>query len=278
MREEIFDCLIDGKLESTLLIQLAECPLVNALSYSRRPNIWSVLPPACRDAVRMSTAQAWVRALPDSVTLRGFVRPEADLASVLAGPNMERQMAEALRALTFSEVLEVFAGNVCLKESLLRTVFGAFYCSGSKPKVNEVQRLGRLVSSRGWSDFTRHVMSQYGMVEGLRVFFEICAEHLEIWDRWRHNISEPTRTQLYALLVETACELYPAGPMEAEIWVRAGGDPSKLDRSGSGHWQWEGAIRRSRYGGGVRPRVLISEMREDYPLSERLVYLGGRWR
>ena len=75
------------------------------------------------------------------------------------------------------------------------------------------------------------------------------------------------------MLVETACDLYPSGPMDSEIWARAGGDASKLDTSGTGQQQWQAAIRKARIGSKVRTGDLIAAMREDYPLNDHLAYL-----
>ena len=278
LREEAFDCLVDGELDPALLRRVVYSPLVNVLAYSKRPKVWPLLPQDCREAVECSTAEAWIRALPGKAADSGFMRPEEELAVVLASPKMQEGMITALRALSFSQVLDVLAGNGFLRESLLKEIFSTFYDSSDPPSEDEMRRLGRLVASRGWRNFSRHAMSRYGVQRGLREFFEICAEHLEIWDRWRQGISEPTRAQLYDLLLETVCELYPSGPMESEIWSRSGGNPAKLDTSGSGQRQWEEAVRKSRYGSRLRAEELILEMREDYPLNERLAYLEKQWK
>ena len=273
LRNEVFDCLLEGKLASSLFERLLESPLVNALEYPRRSSVWPVLPQTCRQAVERATGEAWIQALPDNASCESFLRPEEHLAMVLAGPEMETHMGTALRTLSFNQLLNAFVGNEYFRESLLQQVFSTFYDPDYPPTGHETKRLGRLVASRGWRGFSRFVMKHYGVGKGLREFFEICAEHLEVWDKWRHGISEPTRTELYDLLAKTASELYPSGPMESEIWSRAGGNPSKLDMSGSGQRQWEEAIRKIRYGSRVRAEKLILEMREDYPLNEQLTYL-----
>ena len=276
LREEMFDCLLEGELEVNLLTKLEGSPLVNALDYSRRSALWPALPPTSKSAVERSTGEAWIQALPGNVSSATFLRPEEELSVVLGGPQLEQPITTVLEAMSFSQVLDVLAGNEYLRESLLRGVFSKLYNPMSPPGADEMQRLGRLVSARGWRSFSRYVMKEYGVQGGLLEFFEICADHLDFWDRWRHGISEPTRKQLYDLFVKTACELYPTGPMDAEIWYRAGGNPSKLDMSGSGQRRWEEAVRKIRYGNRVRTENLILQMREDYPLNEKLEYLEHR--
>ena len=116
------------------------------------------------------------------------------------------------------------------------------------------------------------------MTDDLRGFFRICADHLDWWDRIWHRISRPSASELDNLFVETASELYPRGPMDSEIWARAGGNPSQLDSSGTGRQQWGAAIRKIRNGNQVRAASLITVMRDDYPLNSRLDYLAEEYR
>ena len=63
-------------------------------------------------------------------------------------------------------------------------------------------------------------------------------------------------------------DLYPAGPMDQEIWARAGGDPSRLHLNDTGRAAWFKALRRLRHGGGgsgIRRDTLILTALEDYP-------------
>ena len=63
-------------------------------------------------------------------------------------------------------------------------------------------------------------------------------------------------------------DLYPAGPADQEIWVRAGGDPSRLHLNDTGRVAWFRALRTLRHGGGgsgIRSETLIRTALEDYP-------------
>ena len=63
-------------------------------------------------------------------------------------------------------------------------------------------------------------------------------------------------------------DLYPAGPMDQEIWARAGGDLSRLRLSDTGRANWFAALRTLRLGGGgvgIRMESLIEAALEDYP-------------
>lgn len=63
-------------------------------------------------------------------------------------------------------------------------------------------------------------------------------------------------------------DLYPTGPMEESIWLRAGGDLSRLTLSGTGRAQWFAALRTLRHGGGgssIRRRTLVETALSDFP-------------
>ena len=115
------------------------------------------------------------------------------------------------------------------------------------------------------------------MTDDLRRFFHTCADHLDFWDRIQHGITRPSPSELHNFLVKTACELYPLGPIDANIWDRAGGNPSQLDASGTGQRQWEAAIRKICKGSQVTAALLIAAMRDDYPMNIQLDYLAKEY-
>ncbi|MGP1184969.1 caspase family protein [Serratia sp. CY47280] len=74
-------------------------------------------------------------------------------------------------------------------------------------------------------------------------------------------------------LVTIFCELYPAGPQDEDIWVRSGGDISRLRLSGTGRSNWFAALRVLRQGGGgknITIASLIEEALNDFPNHQKL--------
>ena len=278
LRNDVFDNFLCDELASDLLEHLVLSPLGNALDYPRRADLWRALPDRCRDVSLASTAEAWARSLPDSVFHADYLDPEHELAITLSSPKMQQEMKAALERLAFEDVLNVFTGNAYLPDALFAEVFATFYLSNRHPSGEELDRAARLVEARDWRNLTPSLLRRYGMTDDLRAFFHICADHLDFWDRIRHGISRPSTTELDDLFIETACELYPSGPMDGEIWVRASGNPSQLDVSGSGQRQWDAAIRRIRNGNQVSAASLIAAMRGDYPLNNRLDYLAKEYQ
>lgn len=71
-------------------------------------------------------------------------------------------------------------------------------------------------------------------------------------------------------------DLYPMGPIDQEIWVRAGGDLSRLRLSGTGRANWFAALRTLRQGGGgsgIRKEHLVEDALDDYPHHPELTVL-----
>ncbi len=77
-------------------------------------------------------------------------------------------------------------------------------------------------------------------------------------------------------LVGIFAGLYPAGPRQDEIWIRAGGNISLLHLSGTGVAQWFSALEKMRLGGGgLTLEQLVRSAAEDYPDNVALNQLGG---
>ncbi len=75
-------------------------------------------------------------------------------------------------------------------------------------------------------------------------------------------------SDVWSQMAEMMPGLYPAGPMDQEVWARAGGDPSRLHLQETGRVAWFKALRMLRQGGGgagIRKGSLIETALEDYP-------------
>ena len=79
---------------------------------------------------------------------------------------------------------------------------------------------------------------------------------------------EPKHAGRDRKLEDILADLYPAGPSDQDIWLRAGGDISRLKLNGTGRAQWFAALRLLRQGGGgegIHLEALMDEVRNDFP-------------
>ena len=74
-------------------------------------------------------------------------------------------------------------------------------------------------------------------------------------------------------LLETFCLLYPLGPTDQDIWVRAGGDLSRIKLEGSGRLAWSRAIRDIEKGSLTTAEDIVRAANEDYPQNKKLLAL-----
>ena len=277
LRERVFEGLFDGEMSASLVQMLVDTPLGNLLDYSRRADIWAILPTASKSVCLRETSAAWIRSLPERAGNSGYLEPERQLAAVIASPTLLPQLKDAILDLGFDHVLTMFAANTGLPATLFGKALNAFCASATDSFDEQARRAARLVAARDWSQLTQDIWRTHANASNLRVFFEICADHLDVWERMLYGIHRPTREDLHRLLVDVVCELYPRGPMDAEIWARAGGNPSKLDITGTGEQQWSAALQKIRYGDRITASDLIAEMLKDYPRNDKLQYLAEKF-
>lgn len=88
---------------------------------------------------------------------------------------------------------------------------------------------------------------------------------------------EPTTSEKnnpdWKALVKILTNLYPMGPIDQDIWSRAGGDISRLKLSGNGKASWFSALDTLSKGGGgdnISFPTLLEEVKDDYPNNEEL--------
>lgn len=82
------------------------------------------------------------------------------------------------------------------------------------------------------------------------------------------EVASGAKSEVWRQLEDLMPELYPAGPVDQEIWVRAGGDPSRLHLNDTGRVAWFKALRALRQGGGgvgISRKGLIRAALADYP-------------
>lgn len=68
-------------------------------------------------------------------------------------------------------------------------------------------------------------------------------------------------------------DLFPAGPTDQDIWLRAGGDVSRLQLGGTGRAAWFNALRILNLGGGgtgISRETLIMAALDDFPYHREL--------
>jgi hypothetical protein len=92
------------------------------------------------------------------------------------------------------------------------------------------------------------------------------------------SIARPDEKDIWKQLEMIMAELYPCGPIDQEIWNRAGGDLSRLKLQGPGRANWISALRTLRLGGGgdlIGVLKLVQTSLEDFPHHARLLSVAS---
>lgn len=78
-------------------------------------------------------------------------------------------------------------------------------------------------------------------------------------------------------LEDTLAELYPLGPVDRELWLRSGGDLSRLKLNLTGRAAWFSSLMYLRQGGGDHAflKTLIAEALSDFPNHNPLKELAS---
>ena len=90
------------------------------------------------------------------------------------------------------------------------------------------------------------------------------------------NSTQSTSQEWWNKLIDIAVALYPLGPMEREIWARAGGDVAELHLQPTGKASWYNAVHLIRRGGGgkeISLERLLATMRADFAGNAELLRL-----
>ena len=78
--------------------------------------------------------------------------------------------------------------------------------------------------------------------------------------------------QSHRTLEQILPDLFPLGPTDQDIWLRAGGDVSRLQLKGNGRAQWFAALRLISLGGGgaITRETLIDAALDEFPAHREL--------
>ncbi|MCU9951467.1 caspase family protein [Pseudomonas sp. PDM13] len=84
--------------------------------------------------------------------------------------------------------------------------------------------------------------------------------------------------KVWRQLEEILSDLYPAGPQDQDVWLRACGDISRLRLGATGRANWFAALRSLRQGGGgsgISQNSLIDTALQDFPHHQELTRLAS---
>jgi hypothetical protein len=278
VRAQLLDQALDKRdFETPLLTALGRTGLADLTDYPRRQELWAVLPEPARSRFLAATASAWIarfRSAPEGEP----VAEEEILAMVRSDPSLlvveGTDPGFGLRA-----AIAAFDRLSGWREQDIVQWIRRVDSSLDLLPQPEAFRFGRMVANRGWREVAKELFSRRRSV-ALRTAVGECLDLLGIFDRLLARIEglglgNTLEVDWYDALIEFAVRHYPTGPNDEHIWIRAGGEYSRL-RGRSGHERWRHAVSLLRSGGAgssITHKGLIREMIRDYPHNDHLKVL-----
>ncbi|WP_374341623.1 effector-associated domain EAD1-containing protein [Methyloversatilis sp.] len=246
-------------LVSTGLADLSKVP--------NRADAWALIPGELhRDALSL-TAKGWVAALLDgSAPMAALEEPlGAEVRMMLGGSNVLATVAQKHPALFISVITEVHPRSDHDCVSLLDSFTGA----GPRLAAGPAAAIGALIRERFW----RLAASRAASLAGRRdEFLTVCKECLNVMPWWESfhlslrvgSAVEIRPDEAWQMFEETLAKIYPAGPIDQEVWSRSRGRNEDLNLDGTGLAQWHRCLKRVRSGNGPRPSKLLDTALRDF--------------
>jgi hypothetical protein len=226
--------------------------------------VWHALPPGFRTAVFDASAIGWLTkfltgapvAIPDSTELRRWIAEEFRVRGALQ------------RHRNASTAIQLFEQFTELPEALF-----VWWMRQILPLLEVSQptalRMGTLIATRHWRTAADEFAFLSNDKVSLQIGLEPCVPLLSMLRRVRLLISGTSQTHdidLWQALQEVGLQLYSYGPGEADLWQRAGGDPSDLPYFTSGRQAWSTVIQDAKNGRhAVTISSLLAAMLHDFP-------------
>jgi len=264
-------------LEPEFLEQIALTPMANLAQIHDRSFVWDVLPATLRDRFLTATARGWIVDFVESERTAS----DADAAlrrAVTSAPIRDEFIAtydaRVDPILRYFEAFEEVPEHVAT--AWLRKLRDRHASIGQ----DEATRLGTLARDRNWHNVASVVaaMLHTDGLSGLApaaitmrgIFHMMDLGMLMI----RGFLAVSSPQDVWAVFEEIACELYPSGPNEIELWSRAGGKKADLPDGHTGRARWHMTIALLRNGGSqLAPFELLKTMIQDHPRNEKLSWI-----
>lgn len=275
VRDRLLDRVLDSTdVEPRLWESLAQGRLADLTGYSRRQELWSMLPERARTKFLEATASAWVKRFRSSPATEPL--PEAPLLEMirrdpgLLAPDGGDPAGGLNAALTAFERIPGW------QEPDLLHWLRSSRTPLSRLTGNSADMLGQVVARKGWRTAASEIYTQRNSSPALRPAIPAVFRLLGILQQWIASLegldqgAHPA-PDWYEVLLELAIKTYPHGPEQERIWEQAGGDSSRLEGA-QGRDRWRSAVRLLRSGGAGRDvaKRLAWEMSSDFPNNAEL--------
>lgn len=247
---------------------IVENRLTDIYEYEQRKEAWGVLPSYVKKDFLQATASTYMKSENEHVSL------EKELHDYLNGVIFLQEYFNQNKR-NLSAILHLF-GKVCVTNQTLLANFISGY-NEQLPKLDAIS-LGKLVLQKSWERCAENIYEKSKWNYSYRVALQECQSLLGFFSRlnislsgWFANIVI-TQDEWWDALYKIACDLFPKGPNEGNLWEKADGKASELYHNTTGEDAWRKALAKLRKGGckDITVSKLLKEMKDKYCINQEL--------
>jgi hypothetical protein len=263
---QVLDQMLDGsRVETTLITLLSETPLADLKAYKRRPALWSVLADPTKQRFMKATAEGWL----ENIDNESGQQMEPEIQHEILNSRMFVPTLMRLTSQGVGKALQLLSNFPLLDDRGFRSLIPTI--TASRLSIQDAAALGHLIHLRRWASGAEDLarLARQGR-EDLKASLRGCRDLLGFWTRMRLGLGSESVDEKWHGLADVCASLYPAGPDDREIWMRAGGDNADLIYHTDGRTRWFDAIAKIRRGYHLRSWKLLSKMREDFSWNDDL--------
>jgi hypothetical protein len=242
--------------------------LIDIYDYEQREKAWDILPSHTKKDFLQATASSYMKSEDNHVSI------EKELHDYLNGATFMQEYFNQNRR-NLSAILHLFDKvNVTNQTLLANFIYGY---NEQFPQL-EATSLGKIVLKKGWEKCAENIYDKAKYNYSYRPALQECYHLL---DRWRKfNLSlfgyissiSISEEEWWNELLVVACDLFPKGPNEDNLWEKADGKESELHHNTTGEDAWQKALWKLRKGGykDITVSKLLKAMKNRFSYNTRL--------
>jgi len=242
--------------------------LADIYDYEQREKAWSILPKTIKKDFLLATASTYMKSDDNNA-------------------NIEKELQEYLNSATFlqeyfnqnkrslSAILHLF-GKVNVTNQILLANFIYGY-NEQLPHLDAIS-LGKIVFQKGWERCAKNIYDKSIWNASYRIALQECYSLLGLLSRINASLSgwlsslAISENEWWDLLHQIACNLFPKGPDDGNLWEKADGKESELHHNTTGEDAWRKALSKLSKGGckSITVPKLLTAMKNRYSVNQEL--------
>lgn len=270
---KVIDLLLNkSSVPDNIIALIGQSEFSDLTAHPKRKEIWKKIPAKYKPTFLEATARGYIK----KITEKNLAKtdPEEELLTIITSEQFtEDFLNQKQRDIT--PVLSLYEQIQGLSDKLLAKYI--YYYSG---RISEIQssQLGTLIQTQQFTLSARQIFEKAKQNREFKLALTNCQaliqygfmERITYWYLFGDTLSEE---MVYSALLEFAIGTYSLGPEDREIWIRSGGELSKLSNSNTREENWRRALKLLQNGGGgkhISTKSLIKTMLEDFPNNNQL--------